>query len=70
VYFALGLVASIASHGFHLAPATAWVTTGIAVPLLLGAFAADVGGRALVIYVALVVLVHLWFERRLAQARA
>ena len=69
VYFALGLVASIASHGFHLAPVTAWVTTGIAVPLLLGVFAADVGGQALVIYVALVVLVHLWFERRLAQAR-
>ena len=66
-YFALGLVASVASHGFHLAPATAWVTTGIAVPLLLGVFAADVGGRALVIYVALVVLAHLWFERRLAQ---
>jgi low temperature requirement protein LtrA len=69
-YFALGLVASLASHGFHLATATAWVITGIAVPLLLGLLAADVGGRALVVYVALVVLVHLWFERRLAQRQS
>ena len=67
-YFTLGLVASVASRGFHPAPTIAWVITGIAVPLLLGLLAADVGGRALVIYVALVVLVHLWFEGRLAQA--
>jgi low temperature requirement protein LtrA len=67
-YFALGLVASIASHGFHLAPATAWVTTGIAVPLLLGLLGADVDARPLVAYVALVALAHLWFERRLARA--
>ena len=68
-YFTLGLVASIASHGFHLAPVAVWVTTGIAVPLLLGLLAADAGGRALVSYVALVLLVHLWFERRSARAR-
>jgi low temperature requirement protein LtrA len=69
-YFALGLVASVASHGFHLAPTAAWVITGIAIPILLGLLAADVDGRALVAYVALVVLGHLWFERRLARAQA
>ena len=68
-YFALGLFASVASRGFHLAPATAWVITGLAIPLLLGLLAADVGGGALVVYVALVVLAHLWFERWMARAR-
>jgi hypothetical protein len=29
-------------------------------------FATDIGGRTLVVYLALVVLAHLWFERRLA----
>ena len=67
-YFALGLVAAVASRGFHLAAAAVWVVTGIAVPLLLGWLAVDVDGRALVFYVALVVLAHLWFERRSAPA--
>ncbi len=69
-YFALGLVAGVASRGFHLGPVIAWVATGIAVPLLLGLFAGDVGGRALVLYVALVVLAHLWFERRTTPGRS
>jgi hypothetical protein len=69
-YFALGLFASIASHGFHLATATAWVVTGIAIPLLLGLLATDVAGPALVLYVALVVLGHLWYERRMARIQA
>jgi hypothetical protein len=35
---------------------------------LLGLLAANVAGRNLVIYLALVLLAHLWFERRLDNA--
>jgi hypothetical protein len=40
--------------------------TYVAVPLLLGAFATHVSGRTLVVCLALVVLAHLFFERRSA----
>jgi low temperature requirement protein LtrA len=42
------------------------LVAGIASFVLLGALATGVSGRTLVIYLALVVLAHLWFERRLA----
>ena len=38
---------------------------GIAAPLLLGLLATAIGGRTLVVSLALIVLAHLWFERRL-----
>jgi low temperature requirement protein LtrA len=69
-YFALGVVTGVASHSSDLQRTISRVTTGIAVPLLLGLFASDVSGRTLVIYLALVVLAHLWFERRLAPDQA
>ena len=65
-YFALGVVTGIASHSSDLQRTTSRITTGIAVPLALGLFAADASGGALVVVLALVVLAHLWFERRLA----
>jgi low temperature requirement protein LtrA len=68
-YFALGVVTGVASHSSDLQRTISRVTTGIAVPLLLGAFATGISGRTLVIYLALVVLAHLWFERRLAPDR-
>jgi low temperature requirement protein LtrA len=69
-YFALGVVTGVASHSSDLQRTISRVTTGIAVPLLLGLLASDVSGRTLVIYLALVVLAHLWFERRLAPEQA
>jgi low temperature requirement protein LtrA len=42
------------------------LVAGIAPFVLLGALATGVSGRTLVIYLALVVLAHLWFERRSA----
>ncbi len=65
-YFALGVVTGIASHSSDLQRTTSRITTGIAVPLALGLFATDASGGTLVVVLALVVLAHLWFERRLA----
>ena len=65
-YFTLGVVTGVASHSSDLPRTISRVTTGIAVPLLLGLLATGVAGRTLVVYLALVVLAHLWFERRLA----
>jgi low temperature requirement protein LtrA len=65
-YFTLGVVTGVASHSSDLQRTISRVITGIVVPLLLGLFAAGVAGRTLVVYLALVVLAHLWFEQRLA----
>jgi hypothetical protein len=59
----------VASHSSDLQRTASRIITGTAVPLLLGLFATDVGGRTLVVCMALVVLAHLWFERRLAPIR-
>lgn len=63
-YFMVGLIASIISRGFRPTAAVVWIVTGVAVPLLIGLLAGTRSGTALVWYVALVVLGHLWFERR------
>ena len=68
-YFTLGVVTGVASHSSDLQRTISRVTTGIAVPLVLGVLATDVSGRTIVIYLALLVLAHLWFERRLAPAQ-
>jgi low temperature requirement protein LtrA len=65
-YFALGVVTGVASHSSDLQRTVSRVITGIVVPLLLGLFATGVAGRTLAVCLALVVLAHLWFERRLA----
>jgi low temperature requirement protein LtrA len=64
-YFTLGVVTGVASHSSDLQRTASRIITGIAVPLLLGLLATDVAGRTLVVCIALVVLAHLWFERRL-----
>ncbi|MEU1590737.1 low temperature requirement protein A [Micromonospora sp. NPDC005710] len=64
-YFTLGVVTGVASHSSDLPRTISRVTTGIAAPLLLGLLATAVSGRTLVVYLALIVLAHLWFERRL-----
>ncbi|MEV6603088.1 low temperature requirement protein A [Kutzneria sp. NPDC051319] len=71
-YFALGVVTGVASHSSDLQRTISRIITGIVIPLLLGLLATDAGGRTLVVWMALVVLAHLWFERRLApvQGRA
>jgi low temperature requirement protein LtrA len=69
-YFALGVATGVASHSSDLQRTISRVITGIAVPLLLGLLASDVSGRTLVAYLALVVLAHLWFERRFAPGQA
>jgi low temperature requirement protein LtrA len=68
-YFALGVVTGVASHSSDLQRTISRVITGIAVPLLLGLLATDISGRTLVVCLALVILAHLWFERRLAPAQ-
>jgi low temperature requirement protein LtrA len=68
-YFALGVVTGVASHSSDLLATISRVITGIVVPLLLGLLATGVAGRTLVVGLALVVLAHLWFERRLAPAQ-
>ena len=68
-YFALGVVTGVASHSSDLQRTISRVTTGIAVPLVLGLLATDDEARTLVIFLALVVLAHLWFERRLPPVR-
>jgi len=66
IYFALGVVTGVASHSSDRQRTISRVITGVAVPLLLGLFATGVSGRMLVVYLALVILAHLWFEQRLA----
>jgi low temperature requirement protein LtrA len=68
-YFTLGVVTGVASHSSDLQRTISRVITGIVVPLLLGLFGTDVASRTLVVCLALVVLAHLWFERRLAPAQ-
>ncbi|MET8044389.1 low temperature requirement protein A [Micromonospora sp. NPDC005215] len=64
-YFTLGVLTSVVSHSSDLQRTVSRVITGIAAPLLLGLLATAVSGRMLVVYLALIVLAHLWFERRL-----
>ncbi|MEU4245594.1 low temperature requirement protein A [Actinoplanes sp. NPDC026619] len=64
-YFTLGVVTGVASHSSDLPRTISRVTTGITAPLLLGLLATAISGRTLVISLALIVLAHLWFERRL-----
>ncbi|MET0496107.1 MAG: low temperature requirement protein A [Actinoplanes sp.] len=64
-YFTLGVVTGVASHSSDRPRTISRITTGIAAPLLLGLLATTVSGRILVVYLALTVLAHLWFERRL-----
>jgi low temperature requirement protein LtrA len=64
-YFTLGVVTGVASHSSDLQRTISRVITGIAAPLLLGLLATAVSGRMLVVYLAVIVLAHLWFERRL-----
>ena len=65
-YFTLGVFTGVASHSSDLQRTLSRIITGIAVPLLLGLFATNLAGRTLVACLALLVLAHLWFERRLA----
>jgi low temperature requirement protein LtrA len=65
-YFTLGVATGVASHSSDLQRTSSRITTGIVVPLLLGLVASDASGRTLVVGLALLVLAHLWFERRLA----
>ena len=69
-YFTLGVVTGVASHSSDLQRTISRITTGIAAPLLLGLLATAVSGRMLVVYLALIVLAHLWFERRLTPIQA
>ncbi|WP_410627029.1 low temperature requirement protein A [Amycolatopsis sp. cmx-8-4] len=65
-YFALGVITGVASHSSDRQRTISRIITGIVVPLLLGLLAGGAGGRTVVICLALVVVAHLWFERRLA----
>lgn len=67
-YFALGVITGVASHSSDMQRTISRIITGIVVPLLLGLLAHGIGGRTLVACMALVVLAHLWFERRMAPA--
>jgi low temperature requirement protein LtrA len=64
-YFTLGVVTGVASHSSDLQRTVSRVITGAVVPLLLGLFAAGLAGGALVGCLAVVILAHLWYERRL-----
>ncbi|GAA2599488.1 low temperature requirement protein A [Winogradskya consettensis] len=69
-YFTLGVVTGVASHSSDLQRTISRIITGIAAPLLLGLLATAVSGRMLVVYLTLIVLAHLWFERRLTPIEA
>lgn len=69
-YFTLGVVAGVASRTSDLQRTVSRIVTGIAVPLLLGLLATALSGRSVVISLALVVLAHLYFERRSTPDRA
>ncbi|MFN8196174.1 MAG: low temperature requirement protein A [Nocardioidaceae bacterium] len=62
-YFALGLLASVATRGFRPAASALWVGTGIAVPAALGLWAESLDGVWVVWALAAVLLVHLYAER-------
>jgi low temperature requirement protein LtrA len=64
-YFTLGVVTGVASRSSDRQRTISRIITGVAVPLLLGLLAPGVSGRALVAWLALVVLAHLYFERRM-----
>ncbi|MET7456231.1 low temperature requirement protein A [Streptomyces sp. NPDC005574] len=67
-YFTLGVVTGVASNSSDAQRTISRVITGVAVPLLLGLLASALSSRTLVVCLALVVLAHLWFERRSAPA--
>lgn len=69
-YFTLGVLTGVLSHASDLQQTVSRTTTGIIAPLLLGAFAAGSGARTLVIWLALIVLAHLFFEHRLGTPQA
>jgi len=69
-YFTLGVVTGVASHSSDRQRTISRIITGVAVPLLLGLLATHISGRTLVAWLALVVLAHLWFERRSTPAPA
>lgn len=58
------LVTGVASHSSDRQRTISRIITGIVAPLLLGLLATTVSGRLLVVCVAVIVLAHLWFERR------
>jgi low temperature requirement protein LtrA len=62
-YFTLGVATGVVSHSSDLQRTISRIVTGIAAPILLGLLATGVSGRTLVIFLAAVVLAHLWFER-------
>lgn len=64
-YFALGVLTGVISRASDLLQTVSRTLTGILAPLVLGAFAVHTGARTLVIWRALIVLAHLFFERRL-----
>jgi low temperature requirement protein LtrA len=68
-YFTLGVATGVVSHSSDLHRTISRIVTGIVAPLLLGLLAAGISGRTLVIYLAVVVLAHLWFEQRSAPAQ-
>jgi low temperature requirement protein LtrA len=63
-YFTLGVVTGVASRSSDLLRTSSRVVTGIAAPVLLGAFATGFSARNLATCLAVVVLAHLWFESR------
>jgi low temperature requirement protein LtrA len=65
-YFALGVATGVVSHASDLQRTISRIVTGVLIPILLAVFAASVSGLVLVVCLAVVVLSHLWFERRLA----
>jgi xanthine/uracil permease len=64
-YFTLGVVSGIAGRSADWQRTVSRIITGVAAPILLGLFATDVAGGTIVAILALIVLAHLWFERRL-----
>ncbi|MFI5915719.1 low temperature requirement protein A [Dactylosporangium sp. NPDC051541] len=69
-YFTLGVATGVASHSSDLLRTVSRLITGVVAPLLLGLLATAASGRTLVLYLALTVLAHLWFERRLTPIQA
>ncbi|MCB0909461.1 MAG: low temperature requirement protein A [Nocardioidaceae bacterium] len=62
-YFLLGLVASVVTRGLRPLATVWWLVTGVAVPIALGAWGADLSGTLLVWILAAVLMLHLWAER-------
>ena len=65
-YFALGVATGVVSHASDLQRTVSRIVTGVLTPILLAVFGAALSGLVLVVCLAVVVLSHLWFERRLA----